>query len=65
MYNYRSDLGAESYQAIGEVDSSLETYSIFTPLKDKTLKEHSSQQDGIKNSNNSSQVYNNNIFYIC
>ncbi|XP_052078132.1 apoptosis-inducing factor 1, mitochondrial-like [Mytilus californianus] len=53
-----SDLGAESYQAIGEVASSLETFSIFTPLKDKTLKEHSSQQDGIKNSNNSSQTAN-------
>ncbi|XP_063415607.1 apoptosis-inducing factor 1, mitochondrial-like isoform X2 [Mytilus trossulus] len=53
-----SDLGGESYQAIGEVDSSLETYSIFTPLKDKSLKEHSSQQDGTKNSNNSSQTSN-------
>ncbi|CAC5390565.1 AIFM1 [Mytilus coruscus] len=53
-----SDLGAESYQAIGEVASSLETFSVFTPLKDKTLKEHSSQQDGIKNCNNSSQTAN-------
>jgi hypothetical protein len=58
VYCFRSDLGADvSYQAIGEVDSNLETYSVFLnlPRKYKTKDEESSEKEGTNSE--SSEVF--------